>query len=243
MKLLNRCMVVFVVLLTCFNTCPQGLLINLNCEFIEYPIIVDKIIKEKNRYLTIDVKIPQINGLIKKDEEKVINSKILDFTTMWISDVKEIADEYYGPPNNLYPTFPYELIGTYTLKSSGEILSFYIDYYQFTGGAHGITNRVAYNIDINSGRDMLLGDLFKDKHTYEKLINKEIEKEIAKNADNYFIGKDGFNGIKKNQRYYIEDNNIVVYFGEYEIAPYATGMPQFKIPLELFGDSYKYRLM
>ena len=27
------------------------------------------------------------------------------------------------------------------------IISFYIDYYQFTGGAHGITTRMSYNID------------------------------------------------------------------------------------------------
>ncbi|MGL5087523.1 MAG: DUF3298 and DUF4163 domain-containing protein [Clostridium sp.] len=240
MKLLKRCIAIFTILMISFNSCPQGVLINLNCEFIESPVVVDKIIKEKNKYLTIDVKIPQFNGLNNKEGEKVINRKILDFTNMWISDVKQIANEYYGAPNNLYPTFPYELVSSYTLKSENKILSFYVDYYQFTGGAHGVTNRVAYNIDIISGKEILLGDLFKDKSNYENLINKEIEKEIEKNSDNYFLGKDGFNGIKKNQRYYIDGQNLVVYFCEYEIAPYATGMPEFKIPLDIFGDGFKY---
>lgn len=240
MKLLVRCVGVFLALFLSFNTCPQGVLINLNCEFIEEAIIVDKNIKEKNDYLTVDVKIPQINGLKNRSEEKVINSKILDFTNLWISDVKEIADEYYGAPNNLIPTFPYELVASYTVKNNDKILSFYIDYYQFTGGAHGITTRIPYNIDTSSGKQLLLGDLFKYKSDYEKLINNEIEKEIKKNPENYFLGKDGFNGIKNNQQYFIDGSTLVVYFGQYEIAPYASGMPEFKIPLELFGDSFKY---
>lgn len=240
MGLLNRCMALLTILFLNLNTCPQGMLINLNCEFIEQPTIVDKNIIEKNKYLTVDVKIPQINGLNNKEAEKVINRDILDFTRVWISDVKQIADEYYGAPNNVYPTFPYELIASYTVKNNDKILSLYIDYYQFTGGAHGVTNRVAHNIDTNSGKELLLEDVFKENSSYDKLINSEINKEIAKNPDNYFLGKDGFNGVKKNQRYYIEGNTLVIYFNEYEIAPYAAGIPEFKIPITLFGDSFKY---
>lgn len=240
MKLLNRCASILIVLIAITNTCPQGVLINLNSQFVESSLVVDKIIKEKNDYLTIDVKIPQINGLNNKEAEKVINNKILDFTNMWISDVKQIAQEYYGSPNNVYPIFPYQLIAKYTMKSQNKILSFYIDYYQFTGGAHGITNRVSYNIDINTGRELLLNDLFVDEYEYEKVINNEIKKQIAKNPDIYFPGKDGFNGINKNQQYFIDGNNLVVYFGLYEIAPYVTGIPEFKIPIKLFGESFKY---
>lgn len=240
MKLLNRCASILIILIAITNTCPQGVLINLNSQFVESSLVVDKIIKEKNDYLTIDVKIPEINGLNNKEAEKVINKKILEFTNVWINDVKEIADEYYGSPNNVYPIFPYQLISKYTIKSQNKILSFYIDYYQFTGGAHGITNRIPYNIDINTGRELLLNDLFVDKYEYKKVINKEIKKQIAKNPDVYFPGKDGFNGVKKNQQYFIDGSNLVVYFGQYEIAPYAAGIPEFKIPIKLFGESFKY---
>lgn len=240
MKLLKRIPIIIIILICISNTCPQGMLINLNSEFSESPLIVDKKISEKNKYLTIDVTIPQINGLNNKEVEKVINKKILDFTNMWINDVRQIADEYYGSPNIVEPRFPYELMSKYIIKSQNKILSFYIDYYQFTGGAHGITNRVNYNIDINTGKELLLKDLFLDGYEYKKIINSEIEKQIAKNPDIYFIGKEGFNGINEKQRYFIDGENIVLYFGQYEIAPYVAGIPEFKIPIKLFGKSFKY---
>ena len=31
-----------------------------------------------------------------------------------------------------------------------------------------------------------------------------------------------------------------MYYQQYEIAPYASGIPQFKIPLSLFGENYLY---
>jgi len=240
MKLLNRYIGIFSIFATIFNTCPQGLLVNLNKEIVESSLIVDKNIKEKSEYLTIDVVIPQISGLNNKESEKVINKKILDFTDMWIKDIKEIANEYYGPPNNVIPTFPYELTAKYIIKSQNKILSFYIEYYQFTGGAHGITTRVPYNIDIKTGNELLLKDLFTGGEEYKRIINKEIEKQIAGNPDIYFSGKDGFNGIKEKQQYFMDGNNIVVYFGQYEIAPYTTGIPEFRIPIKLFGNTFKY---
>lgn len=240
MKLLKRCSCIFLIITCVLTTCPQGVLINNNTEVKESSLIVDKNISERNKYLTIDVKIPQINGINNKEEEKVINRQILDFTDMWIKDVKELADEYYGSPNNIEPRFPYELRSKYSIKRQNKILSFYIDYYQFTGGAHGITTRIPYNVDIKTGKKLFIKDLFADGYEYEKIINEEIRKQIALNPDFYFEGKDGFNGIKEKQQYYIDDNNIIVYFGQYEIAPYVTGIPEFIIPIKVFGIEFKY---
>ena len=240
MKLLKRCITIFIVLISVLESCPQAMLIKLNSVNDESSLIVDKNINEKSDYLTINVKIPQINGLDNKNVEKVINNKILDFTNMWIKDVREIADEYYGAPNTVKPIYPYELTSKYTIKNQDKILSFYTEYYQFTGGAHGITNIIAYNIDIKSGKELLLKDLFIDGNTYKKIIDKEIMNEINRNPDAYFSGKEGFIGIKENQQYYIDGDNITIYFDEYEIAPYVAGIPKFEIPIKKFGNTFKY---
>lgn len=240
MKLLKRYVTIFIMLISIFESCPQAMLVKLNSVNVESSLIVDKNINEKSDYLTINVKIPQINGLDNKNAEKVINNKILNFTNMWIKDVREIADEYYGTPNTVKPIFPYELTSKYTIKNQDKILSFYTEYYQFTGGAHGITNIIAYNIDIKSGEELLLKDLFLDEVRYKEIIDKEIVNEISKNPDAYFSGKDGFMGIKENQQYYIDGTNIIIYFDEYEIAPYVAGIPRFEIPIKKFGDTFKY---
>ena len=74
----------------------------------------------------------------------------------------------------------------------------------------------------------------------EDVLNKEINRQISKDPDRYFPGKDGFNGISDNQTFYIKNGNIVVYFGLYEIAPYASGISEFVIPNKLIQSNVNY---
>ena len=135
---------------------------------------------------------------------------------------------------------PYQLYARYKVTNNSDIISFYIDYYQFSGGAHGITNRIASNIEKSSGNEMQLKDIFKDNYNYKDIINKEISRQISKDPDRYFTGKDGFNGIGDNQNFYIKNNKVVIYFGLYEIAPYAAGISEFIISNNLFEGNLKY---
>ena len=200
--------------------------------------IVDKIYKSKNNYLDINVIVPQVTGISDKKQEDAINDKIIKWTESWINEVKEIADEYFKDKPT--PLMPYQLYARYKLTNNSDIISFYIDYYQFSGGAHGITNRIAYNIEKSSGIEMQLKDIFKDNYNYKDVINKEISRQISKDPDRYFTGKDGFNGIGDNQNFYIKNHTIVIYFGLYEIAPYAAGISEFIIPNNLLEGNLKY---
>lgn len=240
MRVYKRFIVIFLLIIGVVHISTGALLINIEGDFVEKGIVVDKNIEKDYNYLKIDVKIPQLQGLGNKDEEKAINTKISDKTNLWISDVESLAKEYFDESKNEKPTFPYELKANYKVKNVGNILSFYIDYYQFTGGAHGITNRIPYNINIITGKELKLKDLFKKEYDYTSIINSEIEKEIKKNPENYFTGKDGFNGIKDEQLYYLDNGDLVIHFGYYEIAPYAAGMQEFKIAKDIFKDNFIY---
>lgn len=240
MKVFSRFVLSFIVILGLVHIYPQALLINSKHNVVENICVVDKKIIKDYKYLKVNVKIPQITCLKDKEQEKVINNKIYEWTNMWIMDVEKLAKEYFGAPKVEQPTFPYELTSNYIVKNSNEILSLYIDYYQYTGGAHGITTRVPYNIDIKTGKELMLKDLFKEGYDYKSIINNSINNEIAKNPDNYFQGKEGFNGVNEKQTYYLEENNIIIYFPYYEIAPYAFGMPEFKIPLKTFENNLVY---
>ena len=240
MKCLKRAIYLLLILLTFSTSYPQGMLIagaELN-DGVEIDI-VDKLYKEKSEYLKINVTIPQIKNLKDAEAEKIINNKIIKWTEDWINDVKGIADEYFkgGVP----PYTPYELYATYNVTNKNEITSFYIDYYQFTGGAHGITTRIAYNIDNNTGKELELKDLFKFGYNYQDKINSEIRKQISLESEKYFSGKDGFNGIQDKQKFYIDNKDVIVYFGVYEIAPYVTGIPEFRIKAATFENYYKYK--
>lgn len=217
---------------------PQAMLVMEQSKIEKQAGIVDKVVKEEDKYVRVDVIIPVINNISNKVKESAINKEIEDWTTEWIKDIRLIAKENYD--TNVTPTFPYEADARYEVKNNDRILSLYIDYYQFTGGAHGITTRKPYNIDKRSGEKLKINNLFMDNYDYKGIINKKIQEEIDKNKDMYFTGKDGFQGIKDNQGYYIEGGNLVVYFNQYEIAPYAAGMPEFRIPIVIFENNYIY---
>ena len=48
-----------------------------------------------------------------------------------------------------------------------------------------------------------------------------------------------FYGIKDNQKFYLEDKRIVIYFDLYDIAPYAAGIPEFPIPIDNIKNKIK----
>lgn len=217
-----------IFIINSYSNYPQYMLIKNINQNVENPIIVDKPIKEIRDYIKINGEIPQIIGLSNKKSQDEINDEIVNYTNMWIKENKNASEEFQ-------PQIPYELMASYIVtnnKKNNNVLSFYIDYYQFNGGAHGITNRKSYNIDIENSKKLKLQDLFQKNFDYKGYINNIISTEIEKNKDFYFIGKEGFNGIEDNQGFFIRDNKLVIYFDYYKIAPYVAGMPEFEIPLK-----------
>lgn len=239
MKWLKQAILVILILLTNSPYYPQSMLItNIYCNVFPQLNIVDKIYKSKNDYLQIDVTIPQIIGLVSEDKEKNINDLIVNWTEEWIHDVEQIADEYFE--NGTPPLNQYQLMSKYKVTNLDNIISFYIDYYQYTGGAHGETIRQSYNIDKATGEILNLKDIFKPNYNYKDKIDLNIKNHISKNPEIYFSGKEGFNGVNEKTKFYIDDGNLVIYYGEYEIAPYVTGISEFHIPINIFEENLKY---
>ena len=203
---------------------PQSMLIINADSNVEKITIVDKSIIHKDKYIDINVEIPQILGMDNEKFQNDINQRIVDFTNNWINETKDASKE-------LEPRLPYVLNSKFTSFVNEDYISFYIDYYQFSGGAHGITMREAYNIRIKDSKEIKLKDLFEEGYDYKEHINKIIYKEIEKNPGMYFVGELGFNGINEDQSFYLKKGYIVVFFQQYEIAPYVAGLPEFLIEM------------
>ena len=220
-------------LLTGYYIYPQVMLINYSVvEINEHIKVVDNVYNEKESYYEINLSIPLIENLDNSNKKNDINNKILLDTQRRVDAFKNISNEYYK--NMPIPTMPFQFFSKYNITNESVISSFYIDYYQFTGGAHGITERIAYNINEINGEEVKLEDLFAKEYNYKSVIDKEIKRQILMNPEGFFTGKDGFLGIKENQNFYIKDNKIVIYFDLYEIAPYAMGIPEFTIENRVF---------
>ncbi len=207
------------------------------------PTISTQAVRAEGQYITVDQYIPVLHGLANQSVQSMLNSLWEKDAQAAIDNLTPELEDYirYNQQNN-FPIRPFEIYSRYkTGTLNDNFLSLYVDYYQYTGGAHGMTDRRPYNYDLHNGQQLALADLFKPGYDYGSLINTEIKTQIAADPGIYFAGQQGFQGITPNQHWYIEDGQLVIYFSQYEIAPYAAGFPEFKIPLTRFGDGLQTR--
>lgn len=143
---------------------------------------------------------------------------------------------YLQAVENGYPVMVYEVIAEFTVTYNQNCaLSLYTDQYIFTGGAHGSTTWYANTWDLKTGTPIPLGRLvpgFMDGKAY---ITGEVIRQIRTQMQN---GEgDYFEDYEKNAveefdpgQFYLTPEGVVVYYQQYAIAPYSSGIPVFLIP-------------
>lgn len=197
--------------------------------------------KYESDFIAVETNTPEISGLKDTQVQSIINQT-------FIQDVGQLKDPLESEAQSFKNEcdqngYRFRQYGFYSscdkYYENGKILSLYVDYYQYTGGAHGSTVRCGYNYDLKTGRNVSLKDLFKTDYNYQKIINEYIKEAINKAPEMYFSDDMGFNGIAADQSFYVQNGVLTIYFGQYEIAPYAAGIPEFKLPLSLFADGLK----
>ena len=130
---------------------------------------------------------------------------------------------------------PHEAVSDFkTTFTDGCLLSLYTDTYVFTGGAHGNTVRSAQTWNMQTGANVRLCELFPNRPDCEGYLIKEIRKQISQRPDEFFedsgqLAAQYFNP----ERFYLTPDGIEIFYGQYEIAPYSSGMPTFLIPYDV----------
>lgn len=213
-------------------------------SFLNKTMKVDnKTFKKKTSYFSMDVNIPVVKGLKNATFEKELNSEIENKILSFASKLEKDGKEYEKIAKEKgFPVHPYELVVIYKVQyNKSNLLSYTMDVYYYTGGAHGMTERYAYNIDNKASIVLKLQDLFKKDYNYKEVINNEIMEEIKESPEGTYFANE-FKTILDNQPFYFTDKGIVIYFGLYEIAPYVTGIPEFTVPAELFKENLIYKI-
>ncbi len=133
-----------------------------------------------------------------------------------------------------YPTRPYDIVQIYEVSYMKScIISLYTDQYEFTGGAHGNTVRKSESWNLMNCRMIQLEQLISCTPDYKSYIMSLIEPEIAKNSEIFFnnyseLIRSAFN---KNN-FYLAPDGIVIYYQQYDIAPYSSGIREFLLPYD-----------
>lgn len=200
--------------------------------------VTTKPVKEKNDLIEVDLSIPVIEGLKDTHYEDELNELIYRQAMKELDALQaQAAQEVVHAKEAGYEMRPYALNVQYKLKAnggsgSGGMFSLQVLTYTYTGGAHGGTRSDNYNVwNEQEARTVALKDLFGDG--YKTIIDEKIKQAIASNPEPYF--PDAFKGIPDTQNFFIEHGDAVIQFSQYEIAPYASGMPEFRIPIPASG--------
>lgn len=188
--------------------------------------------------LTYKIEYPQMTYSIYKEGKEIFNydnrKKAMELEQYVKTDLYQNAKELYEyNMANGYPIMVYEVISEYTITyNQNFIVSLYQDEYQFTGGAHGNTIRSSQNWDLRVGKKLPLCYFYPKNPYYVidvlKEINSQIKKQIEEGINQYFenyceLVLETFHL----DSYYVVPNGIVIYFQQYDIAPYSSGIPIF----------------
>jgi len=202
-------------------------------------IIIDLAIKEDHEALKVDMVFPLVTGVKDKQVEEKINQIIQEEILNFKNRLQAESEGYLQSARSEGWEIRKYIVTTYYIVhyQKDDLLSLSVFYYSYTLGAHGHTLQRAYNFNLENGKEILLGDILKEKKNYVDVINQEIKRQMALNPQEYFSEWSVFQSISEEQPFYLIEDGIVVYFGLYEIAPYASGIRYFKIPYSLFGNS------
>jgi hypothetical protein len=140
--------------------------------------------------------------------------------------------QYRDSVANGTPVMVYEALVTFHVTYNDCcIISLYTDAYEFTGGAHGNTERESQTWNLQKRRELELSELFGCDLNPEQYILAAVRSAIAADPSSYFENYEEL--IAENfddDHFYCTPQGIVVYYEQYEIAPYASGIPEFLIP-------------
>lgn len=197
---------------------------------------------EDNKLLVSEINTFSVSlaNMVAEDKiNDVILEQVEDFNKYVFRTLYPLAISDYNS-SNAKPFNHYQAVLNYIVTYNQAChLSFYFDEYFFTGGAHGSTLRRSNTYNLKNGNKVTLASVFNNKN-YKDIIISEIITQADANwqteqiyFENYEqLIKDNFN--KRN--FYLTKDGIVIYFNQYEIAPYSTGIVEFVLPYTLAGN-------
>lgn len=156
----------------------------------------------------------------------------LELTNSFINTHNQIKNEFLERFKVLPPSW--EATGKCRLQwQSDRMVNIVLEYYTFTGGAHGYGATLSEFYDSKTGQRISSRQLFTDTLSVASLVEKQFRKQnkidskTSLTEAGYFIPNDQF-FLPKN--IYLTKTAVVFHYNPYEIAAYAFGDIEVAVP-------------
>lgn len=121
-----------------------------------------------------------------------------------------------------------------------DIIGHFINFYQYTGGAHGGTFITCRNYRLEDGSVVTLDNYFKPG--YESKLIPVLDQLLLEYAECSSRDELDEHGYFSNEPMFVPENfeiredTIDFIFNQYDIAPYATGITTLSVPTDIIRD-------
>ena len=187
---------------------------------ISYPVFYNV----RNGYFQVDKRIlDNLNKTVYSNVETFRNGLY-----------EEMAQYNKTAAENNLPKRVYQVNTTYDITfNKNHILSFILFLTSIsTNEGPEYEELYSFNIDLLTGNQLTLKDLFNPNVDYITMLSNYINNQIAEKPNLFY--ENTVIEIPDSQAFYITDKGIVLYFAEDEIAPSEAGIPKFLISFEEF---------
>ena len=213
------------------------------CSFQSgYPLLADG---EKNARAINDMIERTVAGVSASSATvPPLGQRASEYIANCVSEIQSLLSEF-GSDGMASMAYMSDSSASVTLNAE-KLISIRFDGYDYTGGAHGNPFLHGLTINMDTGKDLTLQDLFKSDQL-QKLITKERQALLATEQGEYLYDETSIefaNFLKlppqsaakqeelfgRDSNFYLTDSGIVLYHTAYEIAPYAAGQFETYIP-------------
>ena len=148
--------------------------------------VTTKQVQQNSETIQVDLSIPVIDGLQDSKLQQQLNNRFEQNASQFETNIEtQAGEDIKQAAVSGYPFRQYNATTAYKVayNQNGLLKGITVDYYQFTGGAHGGTERRPYNYDLETGKELSLRDLFKAGVNYKEILNGEIAAQIKANPE------------------------------------------------------------
>lgn len=193
----------------------------------ENPIVIStKAEASETDTLKLTIQYPELKGLDNTEVQGKLNSLFARLAAEAKDRAYEV-EKYIGQ-DEISRHIKAEAYFNYQVKyNNNGMLSIVFMDYVYSGGAHGGTVQSSYTFDLKTGTEYQLKDLFPEGYDYVSLISNEVKRQLAEMEMTVLLAP--FDSIRADHDFYLFGNSIIVYFQQYEILPYAYGIPEFSV--------------
>ncbi len=178
-------------------------------------------------------------------ENKEINKVISEFVQGHMNEFKGSAKEFFEgpPPPGGFSSWKYELNIDYEVnRPSKDFVCFKFNINLFTGGG-GIQFIETFSFNLETGKELILKDVFEEKSDYLNLISELSIKQLTEKlfdsgkvektpfAEDWI--KEGAGPTEENFRNFsLKDKSTIFYFEKYQVVAGAFGQQQVEISFD-----------